>query len=263
MNPIAVRALGVRYGRVTALDGVTFDVPPGAVYVLLGRSGAGKSSLARCVLGRQKPTAGRVLLSGRNARRSRLANLLRPFGFDSRVVPASLPDGGDPLRGLARALDSRPGVLVLDDPTHGLDAASARAFLEAAAGERDRGTTLLLLTSDPEGAERIASHVGVLRNGRLAVNDEIGNLGRRFRRIRYRNEITEERTEYGTELDAFDAVRVKVRGWGVEAVVSNFDDGAFASFAVTEGVVEARAEALSLEEIFAAVAGEGSATARP
>jgi len=263
VNPIAVRALGVRYGRVTALDGVTFDVPPGAVYVLLGRSGAGKSSLARCVLGRQKPTAGRVLLSGRNARRSRLANLLRPFGFDSRVVPASLPDGGDPLRGLARALDSRPGVLVLDDPTHGLDAASARAFLEAAAGERVRGTTLLLLTSDPEGAERIASHVGVLRNGRLAVNDEIGNLGRRFRRIRYRNEITEERTEYGTELDAFDAVRVKVRGWGVEAVVSNFDDGAFASFAVTEGVVEARAEALSLEEIFAAVAGEGSATARP
>jgi ABC-type multidrug transport system ATPase subunit len=262
LNPIAVRALGVRYGRVAALDGVTFDVPAGSVYVLLGRSGAGKSTLARCVLGRQRPTAGTVLLSGRNARQSRLANLLRPFGFGSRVPPASLPQGEDPLRELARALDSQPGVLVLDDPTHGLDAASARAFLEAVAGERIRGTTVLLLTSDPQGAERIVSHVGILRAGRLAVDDEIGNLRRRFRRIRYRNEITEERTEYGTELDAFDAVRVKVRGWGVEAVVSNFDDAAFASFAALEGVADAAAEALSLEEIFAAVAGESPASGR-
>jgi ABC-type multidrug transport system ATPase subunit len=259
INPIAVRALEVRYGRVTVLDGVTFDVPAGGVYVLLGRHGTGKSSLARCVLGRQRPTSGAVLLSGRNVRRSRLANLLRPFGFGSGVLPAGLPEDEDPQRALARALASRPGVLVLDDPTHGLDAASARALLEAVAGERVRGTTVLLLTSDPEGAERIASHVGILRAGRLVVDDAIGNLRRRFRRIRYRNEITEDRTEYGTELDAFDAVRVRVRGWGVDAVVSNFDDAAFASFAALEGVADATAEALSLEEIFTAVAGEAPA----
>jgi len=48
---------------------------------------------------------------------------------------------------------------------------------------------------------------------------------------------------------------VKVRGWGVEATVSNFSDDAFASFAATEGIVDAESEALSLEEIFVAVAG--------
>jgi ABC-type multidrug transport system ATPase subunit len=101
----------------------------------------------------------------------------------------------------------------------------------------------------------MATHVAILREGRLVLDEELEALKARFRRIRYANEITEERTEYGKELDAFDAVRVKVRGWGVEAVVSNFSDGAFDSFAALEGVVDAEAEALSLEEIFLAVAG--------
>jgi len=51
-------------------------------------------------------------------------------------------------------------------------------------------------------------------------------------------------------------VRVKVRGWGIEAVVSNFENAAFERFRGKDGVVDAEASALSLEEIFLAVAGE-------
>ena len=51
-------------------------------------------------------------------------------------------------------------------------------------------------------------------------------------------------------------MKVKVRGWGVEAVVSNYGDETFAKFAALEGVVDAEASALSLEEIFVAIAGE-------
>jgi hypothetical protein len=50
-------------------------------------------------------------------------------------------------------------------------------------------------------------------------------------------------------------VRVKVRGWGVDAVVSNFDEAAFERFRGTEGVSEARVAPMTLEEIFAAVVG--------
>jgi len=85
-----------------------------------------------------------------------------------------------------------------------------------------------------------------------------GHPGRRFRRLRYANEATEERTEFGQELAAFDAVRVKVRGWGVEAIVSNYADESFARFTALEGVVDAESSALSLEEIFVAIAGETS-----
>jgi len=120
--------------------------------------------------------------------------------------------------------------------------------------------TVLHLTDDPRRASGVlgtssSARVGFLVEGRLVVEDALAALLARFRRIRYVNEITETRTEYGNELDLFDAVRVKVRGWGVDAVVSNYDDAAFERFRATEGVREARADPLTLEEISATVAG--------
>jgi ABC-2 type transport system ATP-binding protein len=120
--------------------------------------------------------------------------------------------------------------------------------------------TVLLLTDDPRRAAGAlgtgpSARVGFLVEGRLVVEDAVAALLTRFRRIRYVNEITEARSEYGNELDLFDAVRVKVRGWGVDAIVSNYDDAAFERFRATEGVREARADPLTLEEISAAVAG--------
>jgi hypothetical protein len=120
--------------------------------------------------------------------------------------------------------------------------------------------TVLLLTDDPRRASGVlgtnaSARVGFLVEGRLVVEDALAAVLSRFRRIRYVNEITESRTDYGNELDLFDAVRVKVRGWGVDAVVSNYGEAAFERFRATEGVREARADSMSLEEISAAVAG--------
>jgi ABC-2 type transport system ATP-binding protein len=58
------QALTVRYGKSTACAAVSLDCEPGTVYVLLGRNGAGKTSLVRCVLGQQKPSEGQALLFG-------------------------------------------------------------------------------------------------------------------------------------------------------------------------------------------------------
>ena len=66
MSLIQVESLTVRYGRRRALDGVSFAVTEGSVYALLGRNGAGKSSLVRCLLGAQRPAAGRARLFGRD-----------------------------------------------------------------------------------------------------------------------------------------------------------------------------------------------------
>ncbi len=80
--PVAVESLTVRYGRATACNEISFSVARGAVYALLGRNGAGKSSLVRCLLGQQKPTSGRALLFGEDAWRQR-ARLMSRVG----VVP--------------------------------------------------------------------------------------------------------------------------------------------------------------------------------
>lgn len=299
-DPVRVEALTVRYGRAgtrPACADVTLSVPAGAVYALLGRNGAGKSSLVRCLLGQQRASSGRVLLFGDDAWKTRrpamartgvvpeepdappamTARQLSDFSrrvyprWDGEAVAARLARFGVAMDApfgrlskgqkgevmLALALGHAPELLVLDDPTLGLDVVARRALFEEVVGDlADRGTTIFLTTHDLSGFEGIVTRVGILKEGRLAVDEDAETLRARFRRIRYANRLTETRTAFGTELDDFDAVRVKVRGWGIDAVVSNFDPAAFDRFQAMDGVTEATAEALPLEEIFLAVAGE-------
>jgi ABC-2 type transport system ATP-binding protein len=294
---VAAEGLTVRYGRSIACDAVSFSVARGDVYALLGRNGAGKSSLVRCLLGSQKPAAGRAALFGEDAWKHRTplmartgvvpeepdappamtARQLSEFcgrlypawdngGVEMRLarfgVPPDVPFGrlskgqkGEVM--LALALGHGPELLILDDPTLGLDVVARKSFYEELVGDlADRGTTVFVTTHDLAGIEGIATRVGILKAGRLVLDEEAETLKSRFRRIRYGNRMTETRTAYGSELDAFDALRVKVRGWGVDAVVSNYDDGSFERFRQTDGVVDAEAAAMPLEEIFLAVAGE-------
>ena len=294
---VRVDGLTVRYGRTTALDAVSLDVPTGAVFALLGRNGSGKSSLVRCLLGQQKPEAGRLELLGREpwGRRSMLmervgvvpeepdapremtprqlgafcARLYPTWdakGFDARlsrfgVPPATafgrLSKGQKGLTQLSLALAASPELLLLDDPTLGLDPVARHAFFDEIVTElADRGTTVVLTTHDLAGVERIADRVGILKDGRLLLCEEVESLKSRFRSVRYRSEVTEGRTEFGNELDEMDPLRAKVRGWGIEAVVTGFTDERFERFSAKDGITDAEASPLSLEEVFLAVAGE-------
>ncbi|MFI5181213.1 MAG: hypothetical protein ACHQPI_07470 [Thermoanaerobaculia bacterium] len=275
-SAVTFRSITVRRGRELALDGVTFDVPAGSVFALLVPEGFGRSSLLQCPLGRVRPDAGTCFVFGeaawpsRRAARRRIGAVLPtaearpdPSAVLSRLFGHLLPrrdaaSSSGPLARLRGARTSRADLLVLDDAALASDPAARRATLEPLLREAaGRGATVLIATDDLPLVERIATHVGILRRGRLVLVGPLGTVKARFRRIRYSNERTEERTEFGTELDAFDAVRVKVRGWGIDAVVSNFNEEAFARFRAIEGVVDAEAEDLSLEEIFEAVSGVG------
>lgn len=299
---LTLDGLTVTYGRKVACDRVGLKVERGSVYALLGRNGAGKSSLVRCLLGQQKAASGRALLFGRDAWSTRAEAMARigvvpeepdappamtarqissfcsrlyprwdGDGFAARLARFGVPDKtpfGRLSKGqkgevmLAAALGHGPELLVLDDPTLGLDVVARQALFEELVGElADKGTTIFLTTHDLAGFEGLATRVGILKDGRLALDEDMEQLKSRFRRIRYGNRMTETRTAFGNELDAFEAVKVKVRGWGIDAVVSNFEDAAFERFRDQDGVVDAEVSALSLEEIFLAVAGEVPATA--
>jgi len=290
MNPIQLEGLSVRYGRCLALDGVSLDVPEGAVYALLGRNGAGKSSLVRCLLGEQKPSAGRASLFGQDVWKERAAILgevgvvpedpdmppaisprqvarfcsrLYPrwdaAGVEARLkrfgVPGDTPFGrlSKGQRGhvsLALALASGPRLLVLDDPTLGLDAVARKAVFEELIGElADRGTTVFMTTHDLAGVERIADRVAVLRQGRLVLDEEMETLKRRFRRISFPRSQEAD----ASRLEALAPVAVASRGLAVEAVVSNYDEERFRAGS-SEGP---EVSALTLEEIFIALTGEG------
>jgi len=223
---------------VTLAD-VTFSVPCGSIYGLLGL-GDGPAALMRCLTGARRAGTGQVTILGLDpgARwRLRSRRLFVPAGRD-----------------LASTLGRRrpPELLLLEAPEEA-DTSGLVAQLRLLAS---RGTATLFTTRQAALAEAAADRIGILARGRLVADETGPQLRARFRRIRYANRMTETRTEFGNELDAFDATRVRVRGWGINAVVSNFDDSAFERFRRMDGVEDAEAEPLSLEEIFAALAGD-------
>ena len=275
------RGVAVRYGRRALFGPLDLAVPSGAVYALLGRNGSGKSSLVRVLLGLQPPTAGHVRLLGRDPWRERPALMrdvgfvaeepqappemtaaaLVAFGarlhptWDAAgalgrlarfAVPVTTPFGrlskGQRKQvELALALAHRPRVLVLDDPSLGLDPVARRAlFGELLAELADAGTTVLITTHDLEAVEGVADRVGVLAGGRLVVDEALEELKSRFRRVHLGRGVG---AAAEAALAGLGPVAREERPWGVEVVVSRWRDDA----APLEG------RPMSLEEIFAAL----------
>jgi ABC-2 type transport system ATP-binding protein len=163
----------------------------------------------------------------------------RPFGKLSRGQQRQLS--------LALALASSPELLVLDDPTLGLDAVARRELLDELIGElADRGTTVFVATNDIAGIEPVADRVGVLLGGELVVDQEVDELKSRYRRIRLAGSEEIELPAAGTELVASR----KVAG-GVESIIRY--RSAVASDGDRGGTI--KMHAMSLEEIFVALCG--------
>lgn len=207
----AVRTHGLRkrFGAQVALDGVDLQLPAGAVYVLAGANGAGKSSLLQVLLNLVRPDEGRAEVRGLDTRRDG-ARVRAGIGYvPERTAPGHAwttagalmaqqatyfpawdvqyaarlaqvlevrPDRrlGQLSKGQARrlqlltALAHRPPLLLLDEPTDGLDPVARDEVLGLLAEHlADSGCSILVSTHLVHEVERIADHVGVLRHGRL------------------------------------------------------------------------------------------------
>jgi ABC-2 type transport system ATP-binding protein len=167
----------------------------------------------------------------------------RPFGKLSKGQQRQLS--------LALALASRPELLVLDDPTLGLDAVARRELLEELIGElADRGTTVFVATNDISGIEGVADRVGILRKGSLVVDEALEELKGRYRRL---VAVGGEpgRAALSRAGDRFAVMSSREVAGGVEAVVV----AASAAPPPPSEIAGARLEAMSLEEIFVALCG--------
>jgi ABC-2 type transport system ATP-binding protein len=175
---------------------------------------------------------------------------LKRFGVPGDLPFGKLSKGQKAQVALALALASAPRLLVLDDPTLGLDAVARKAVFEELIGElADRGTTVFITTHDLVGAERIADRVAVLRRGKLVLDEEMDALKHRFRRLSFPS------SEREPQLEAFAPVAVASRGWGIEAVVAHYDEERW-DVAEKE---RPEVSALTLEEIFIALTDEPEA----
>jgi len=289
-NAIRISDVTVRYGRLLAVDHVALDVAKGSVYALVGRNGAGKSSLVRCLLGQMKPQQGKTILFGEDAW-SRRSTLMQRIGivtedadappemtvaaiarfcsrlydkWDKASVEARLQTFGVPLSSrfgslskgqkkqvsLALALAISPELLVLDDPTLGLDVVARKSLFEEVIGDlADRGTTVFITTHDLGGVETFADRVGMMEHGKLVLDEDVDALKSRFRRIRF--------AAQPVAIDTSVLRPTVMRSWGggAEAIVSNYDDLAFERMRSSSNIGAAEVEVMSLEEIFIAMAG--------
>jgi ABC-2 type transport system ATP-binding protein len=292
MNGNAIHAAGVtvRYGRRTAVDDVSISIQHGTVYALLGRNGAGKSSLVRSILGQLRPDRGRVELFGDDVwtNRTRLMDRIgvvpeeadappemrvaelgafnaklfsrwQQSAFDERIARFEIDPRarfGELSKGqkkqvmLALALAASPDLVVLDDPTLGLDVVARKSlFEEVITDMADRGITVLITTHDLVSIEAIADRIGVLRDGRMVLDEEVETIKARFRRIRFPSQPV--------VLSRGTLATANVRQWGngTEAVVTNYDDLAFERFRDEAQLTSVEVSPMSLEEIFIAVSG--------
>ncbi|MEV6331353.1 ABC transporter ATP-binding protein [Streptomyces sp. NPDC051909] len=196
-------------GGFEAVGGISFTVPRGEVFALLGTNGAGKTSTVELLEGLAAPTRGTVRVLGhdpyreRAAVRPRIGMMLQEGGFPSDLTAAETArmwagcttgarpvaealdtvglthragvrvkqlSGGERRRlDLALALIGRPEVLFLDEPTTGLDAEGRRDTWDLVRRLRDGGTTVLLTTHYLEEAESLADRLAIMHRGRIVT----------------------------------------------------------------------------------------------
>ena len=205
---IETRALSKRYGRKLALDRLDLAMPRGRIHAIVGANGAGKSTLFRILLGFMPPSAGQARILGKDSQtltpqdRARigfvneehtLPNWMRvsqvavmqrhQYGrwnqqaFDGvighyNVLPeqkiGQLSRGERAGFNLALALAQGPELLVLDEPTLGLDVVAKRAFLESLLYSNATGAcTVIYCSHQMEEIERVADNLIILERGQL------------------------------------------------------------------------------------------------
>lgn len=207
-NPLAVEIRGVthHYDGHRALDDLTWSAPAGAITAVLGRNGAGKTSVIEMAEGLRKPESGEIHVLGAQPwdadadHRARVGVMLQDGGLPMGTKPMALLhhlasfyknpidvdalanrlgipafnrtsvrrlSGGQRQRvALAAALVGAPELVFLDEPSAGLDPHARREVWDIIEHERSRGAAVVVTTHSFEEAERLADHVVIMNEGR-------------------------------------------------------------------------------------------------
>jgi len=213
---LSATGLRKEFDGTVALDGVDIAVSEGEIFGLLGPNGAGKSTMLNVFLGLVSPTSGSVTVLGIDVTedsgeiRRRTGLLPDDFGlYDSltgrehvELAIRSLDAGDDPHAilervGLADAAETRAGeyskgmrqrlalgmtlvddpeLLILDEPSSGLDPNGIEMMREIVREEADRGATVVFSSHNLAQVEMVCTRVGILRNGTFVVVDTIDSL---------------------------------------------------------------------------------------
>lgn len=213
---LSVRNLTKHYGSTGGVSDISFEVDAGEIVGLLGPNGAGKTTTVECILGLRSPDSGQIRVNGIDARtdpdgvRRMTGALLQSTALQDTMSPrdavrlfgsfyspepdvaqnlarfgilpqADVPfqhlSGGQRQRlALALAFLHNPGLVILDEPSAGLDPAARRDLLDCIVAEKKRNRAILLCTHHIDEAARICDRVIILDSGRLVAQGTPNSL---------------------------------------------------------------------------------------
>ena len=213
MDPVlSIRGISKSYGKVRALNNVSFDVPPGSVFGILGPNGSGKTTLLSIILDDLKADNGDFLWFGQPGspeQRKKIGSLLETPNFyhylsavnnlkitnsisgrgneseieevlkkvklyerrNSRFSTYSL--GMKQRLAIAAALLGSPSVLVLDEPTNGLDPVGIAEIRELIIDLKNNGHTIIMASHLLDEVEKVCTHVAILKTGTLITTGDV------------------------------------------------------------------------------------------
>jgi ABC-2 type transport system ATP-binding protein len=222
---ISIRNFTKRFGKITAVDDLSIDVPKGSIFGLLGQNGAGKTTTIRTMLNLLQPTSGTIEVLGLDSVRDSLEirrrigylpeeptyyqwmtvreiiafnaafyaswdddlsdHLLTDLGLPRDRKLGSLSRGMQAKVGLVMALGHRPELLILDDPTAGLDPVVRQEFLEAMiANVQAEGGTVFFSTHLLHEMERVADELAMVHDGTLRLRGSLEQVKHDFKKLR-------------------------------------------------------------------------------
>ncbi len=284
---IATRELSKDYGAGRGLFDLDLDVCPGEVFGFLGPNGAGKSTTLRLLLGLIRPTSGSARILGLDTVEESLAirrrvgflpgdlalypkltgramldhlaalrggvdrafrdSLVERFGAELDRPVGQLSTGNRQKLGLVQAFMHQPELLILDEPTAGLDPLVQQSFHSLLAELSAQGKTVLLSSHTLSEIERVTHRIAILRRGRLVVVDSMENL----RRVAtQRLEIEFVRPVAAAEFTSLQGVSTVTTGGPVMTVTFEGSADAVIKAAAKHEVRAIRPREDDLEEIF-------------
>jgi glutamine transport system ATP-binding protein len=207
MSVLRAQDVHMHYDELHVLQGVTFEVEPGQVKVIIGPSGSGKSTLLRCLALLEEPESGEVTLEGRRPGPGEVGMVFQRFNLFQNMTAvenvmcglvevrglskgeareqamefltrvgladraAQYPDelsGGQQQRvAIARALVMRPKAMLFDEPTSALDVELVREVLDVMESLAREGMTMVVVSHELRFAHHVASSVLMMDNGRI------------------------------------------------------------------------------------------------
>ncbi|OGY24430.1 MAG: hypothetical protein A2Y57_03535 [Candidatus Woykebacteria bacterium RBG_13_40_7b] len=217
MSAIKVDKLKKYFGKTKAVDGISFEVKEGEIMGFLGPNGAGKTTAIRCLMDFIRPTEGKIEILGHDAQKDTTEiksdigylssetdlykswtgkehinflekirgiskfdeELIEELKFDPKKKAGALSTGNRQKLGIILALMHQPKLLILDEPTVGLDPLLQNYIYEILRSETAKGNTIFMSSHNLAEVEKICDRVVILKDGKIVAIESINDIRRK------------------------------------------------------------------------------------